>query len=103
MQTKENVSMKTTLDWYQEIPCPIVRRRAIRNCTRPNVKEVSIDEAILGGFYWNKTSEGIEYWGRVYSNPLAPSPEHLLPDGYREEEEQEPIPTPFNEALVLLQ
>lgn len=63
---------KTILEWFETIPDPIIREKAIRNYNpKYNATEVtwSLYRALLIGFGWRDTPEGFEYWN-TYHNSL---------------------------------
>jgi hypothetical protein len=58
----------TRLEWFKTLPY-VIRDKAISYTTNGSLNnEVdSLHEAIIGGFEWNNTAEGYEYWCRVGS------------------------------------
>lgn len=63
---------KTILQWLNELKEP-VRSEAIENCKncKPHTgatKEDNIEDALIGGFFWDNTTQGVQYWDNIYCN-----------------------------------
>ena len=52
---------KTIKEWFQALPEPM-RSQALKNADNRNAKESSLAQAILGGFGWSESAEGVTYW-----------------------------------------
>jgi hypothetical protein len=51
---------KTAKEWFEQLPEPY-RTQALENCTS-DYEDISLSEAIFGGFVWQLTPQGNEYW-----------------------------------------
>lgn len=56
--------MKTIQQWFETIPDPAVRAKALANMqySVAHCMEKSLGDAIDGGFHWLQTPEGHDYW-----------------------------------------
>ena len=54
------------IEWYQNIPDPEIREKAIRNCQFPDRIEKGFADAINGGFSWGGSPEGLDYWRAIH-------------------------------------
>ena len=60
--------MKTVKEWFESIKDEDIRRRALANCDASELEdeEPSLHEALLVGFLWGKTPEGVAYWSEQH-------------------------------------
>ena len=67
--------MKTIKQWFETFEDAEIRKRALRNADAKYQydAEETIKQAILGGFNWNDTDEGIEFWAYIknHDNPAS--------------------------------
>lgn len=56
--------MKTVKEWFESIKDEDVRQKALANMldSECNTPKTSLGNAIFGGFYWDKSKEGMNYW-----------------------------------------
>jgi hypothetical protein len=57
--------MKTIKEWAAELPPE--QGAALLKYLKPTDKRYSLRSAV-GSFNWNNTSEGWDYWSRIYTN-----------------------------------
>jgi hypothetical protein len=64
--------MKTIREWFNELPEP-ERGEAIRNTTLYTLDTPTrfMTRAILSAFIWDETSQGGEYWHKIYRREQA--------------------------------
>jgi hypothetical protein len=58
---------KTIIEWFNTIEDKEVREKAIKNCKDRNEVVSTISSAIFCGFAWDETTEGEDYWVKVFS------------------------------------
>lgn len=60
--------MKTAREWFHDLPEPY-RSQAIENIEigARSIYRDSLADALINSFYWDETTQGNDYWERVYN------------------------------------
>ena len=92
----------TVEQWFKLLP-PDIRKKAISyaNEQNHNLKRLvtTMYDALIGGFYWHKTKEGIMYWDEIAENHWGTPQDETVQDNTPEAEED----TQINDILKHLQ
>jgi hypothetical protein len=67
--------MKTTREWYNELPNDIkIKALANTKWTTIDSSAASLSEALCTAFVWSDTPEGMDYWSKVYDKAKRDEP-----------------------------
>lgn len=63
---------KTIKKWFESIEDETIRKKTLRNMglLLEGVAADSIPNALMQGFDWSESHEGLTYWARVYENEV---------------------------------